>query len=50
MRKDNSIQVIDENASARKGLVRLLNAAGYNVKSYEHAADFRGQVFFQKTC
>jgi FixJ family two-component response regulator len=40
MRKDNCVHVIDENASARTGIVRLLKAAGYNVKSYEYAADF----------
>jgi FixJ family two-component response regulator len=40
MRKENCVHVIDENASARTGIVRLLNAAGYTVKSYEYATAF----------
>jgi FixJ family two-component response regulator len=40
MRKHNCVYVIDKNASARAGLVRLLAAAGFNVKSYEYAVDF----------
>lgn len=40
MREDICVYVIDENASVRRGLVHLLNAAGFNVKSYEYAVDF----------
>jgi len=40
MRKDICVHLIDENPSARTGLVRLLNAAGYKVRSYKSADDF----------
>jgi FixJ family two-component response regulator len=40
MREDNCVHLIDENPSARTGLVRLLSAAGYKVQSYKSADDF----------
>ena len=40
MRENIFVHLIDENPSARTGLVRLLNAAGYRVQSYQSARDF----------
>jgi two-component system response regulator TtrR len=39
-REDQHVWVIDEDASSRNGLLRLLRVAGYTVKAYECAADF----------
>lgn len=37
---ENCIFVVDDDASARKGLARLLRAAGYDVRDYASAEDF----------
>jgi len=40
MTMENCIFVVDDDASARKGLTRLLRTAGYDVRDFASAADF----------
>ena len=40
MKKDKYIFVVDDDQSARRGLARLLRAAGYNVREYASANEF----------
>ena len=40
MKKQNNAYVVDDDASARGGLTRLLIAAGYNVKAYASVGEF----------
>ena len=40
MKKDNYVFVVDDDQSARRGLARLLRAAGYNVREYASANEF----------
>ena len=44
MNKTNTVFVVDHDPSARNGLVRLLSAAGYNVRSYASIKDFLGSL------
>ena len=37
---ENCIFVVDDDASARKGLARLLRTAGYNVRDFASTEDF----------
>lgn len=40
MKKDKYIFVVDDDQSARRGIARLLRAAGYNVRVYASANEF----------
>ena len=40
MTNDNCIFLVDDDSSARKGLARLLHAAGYDVRDFASAKDF----------
>jgi len=40
MTNDNCIFLVDDDSSARKGLARLLRAAGYDVRDFASAKDF----------
>lgn len=40
MKKDKYIFVVDDDQSARRGIARLLRAAGYNVREYASANEF----------
>ena len=40
MTNDNCIFLVDDDSSARKGLARLLRAAGYDVRDFASANDF----------
>ena len=40
VKKDNYVFVVDDDPSARRGIARLLRAAGYNVREYESANEF----------
>ena len=40
----NHVFVVDDDPSARHGLVRLLSAAGYNVGNYASIEDFLGSL------
>ncbi len=40
MTMENCIFVVDDDASARKGLARLLRTAGYNVRDFASTEDF----------
>ena len=40
VKKDNCVFVVDDDLSARRGLARLLRAAGYNVREYASANEF----------
>ena len=40
MAEESNIYVVDDDSSSRKGLARLLRAAGYNVHSFDSAICF----------
>jgi FixJ family two-component response regulator len=40
MTNDNCIFLVDDDSSARKGLARLMRAAGYDVRDFASAKDF----------
>ena len=40
MKKDNCVFVVDDDPSARRGIARLLRAAGHNVQEYTSANEF----------
>ena len=39
MKSEHNVFVVDDNASARNGITRLLKVAGYNVRSYASASE-----------
>ena len=41
MNKLNSVFVVDDDLSARRGIARLLRAAGYDVRDFSSANEFR---------
>ncbi len=40
VKKDNYVFVVDDDPSARRGIARLLRAAGHNVRGYASANEF----------
>ena len=46
----STVFIIDDDASARAGLTRLVQAAGYEAQSYAHASDFLTAVVEAPAC
>lgn len=44
MVKEESVYVLDDDNSARKGMSRLLGAAGFNVLSFSNASSFLNEL------